>query len=205
MQDELIKPQNLALSREQLAMLMPYLVVAGGAMITLLLGVTKNANNKLAAMVMSLVTVLAGIYSVTLVWGEPPMTLFNGMLAADYYAGLLNAVLLGATGLVILTSYSYLEKEGIHYAEYYSLMLFSCLGMMLLASSLDLIVLFVSLEVMSIGVYVLVGFRRTDVKSNEAALKYFVLGSAASAILLFGIALLYGATGTMNVAELAAR
>ncbi|MBI3556437.1 MAG: hypothetical protein HY074_09260 [Deltaproteobacteria bacterium] len=204
MQDELIKPQNLTLSREQFAMLLPYLMVAVGAMFTLLAGVTRQANNKCAAAGVSLVTVVAGIYAVAAIWGEPSITLFNGMLAADYFAGLFNALLLGATGLVILASYSYLEKEGIHYAEYYSLILFSCLGMMLLASSLDLIVLFVSLEVMSIGVYVLVGFRRTDVKSNEAALKYFILGSAASAILLFGIALLYGATGTMNITELAA-
>lgn len=200
--DELIKPQNLTISREQLAMLMPYLVLSFGAMATLIAGVMGSANNKLAAAALSLLTVLGGLYSVIAIWGEPSMTLFNGMLAADYYSGLFNIVLLVATGLVILSSYPYLEKEGIHYAEYYSLALFSCLGMMLLSSSLDLIVLFVALEIMSIAVYVLVGFRRFDVKSNEAALKYFVLGSAASAILLFGIALIYGATGTMNVTEL---
>lgn len=200
--DELIKPQNLSLSREQLAMLMPYLVVAIGAMATLLAGVINGFNNKSAAMGVALVTVVAAIYSVTMIWGEPGIVLFNGMLAADFYSSLFNVVLLGATGLIILVSYPYLEKEGIHHAEYYSLSLFSCLGMMLLASALDLIVLFVALEVMSIGVYVLVGFRRTDVRSNEAALKYFVLGSAASAILLFGVALVYGASGTMNIVEL---
>lgn len=202
--DELIKPQNLTLSREQLAMLMPYLVIAIGAMATLLAGVFRGFNNKAAAAGVSLLTVAAGLYAVAAIWGEPSITLFNGMLAADYYASLMNLVLIATTGLVILGSYPYLEKEGIHFAEYYSLALFSCLGMMLLASALDLIVLFVALEVMSIGVYVLVGFRRTDVKSNEAALKYFVLGSAASALLLFGIAMIYGASGSMNIAEIGA-
>src|SRR4051812_10808742 len=171
MQDELINPQNLTLSREQLAMLLPYLVVAVGAMVALIAGVLRSANNKQAAAGLGVLTIVAALYAVTTTWGEPTLTLFNGMLAADYFSGLVNVVLLGATGLVILSSYSYLEKEGIHYPEYYSLLLFSCLGMMLLAASLDLIVSFVALEVMSIGVYVLVGFRRTDVKSNEAALK----------------------------------
>ncbi|MEW6056568.1 MAG: NADH-quinone oxidoreductase subunit N [Bdellovibrionota bacterium] len=200
--DQLIKPQNLTLSREQLAMMMPYLILAVGAMATLLVGVMKSVRSNLVVAGLSLITVAAAILSVVSVWGEPSMTLFNGMLAADAYSNLFNVLLLGTTGLVLLSSYSYLEKEGIHYAEYYSLGLFSCLGMMLLASSLDLVVLFIALETMSIGVYVLVGFRRADVRSNEAALKYFVLGSAASAIMLFGIALMYGATGTMNIHQI---
>jgi NADH-quinone oxidoreductase subunit N len=201
--DELIKPQNLALSREQLSMLMPYLVVAVGAMVTLLAGVMKTFKGKLPVAGLSLITVLAGLYATASVWNEPSMTLFNGMLAADYYSSLFNVVLLAATGLVILSSYPYLEREGIHHSEYYALALFSCLGMMLLASALDLVTLFIALETMSIGVYVLVGFRRTDVKSNEAALKYFILGSAASAVMLFGVALVYGASGTMNINQLA--
>jgi NADH-quinone oxidoreductase subunit N len=200
---DLIKPQNLSLSPEQLAMLLPYLVVAVGSMLALLAAVMHGFSTKVAAACVALLTVVGGLFAVSGVWGEPAMTLLNGMLAADYYASLFNALILAATGLVILSSYSYLEKEGLHYAEYYSLLLFSALGMMLLASALDLVVLFIALEVMSIGVYVLVGFRRTDVRSNEAALKYFVLGGAASAILLFGVALLYGATGTMNITELA--
>lgn len=204
MDQQLIKPQNLSLSREQLMLLMPYLVMAVGAMLSLLVGVfSHQAKRNLAVAGMAVITVVAALFSVTHIWGEPGTTLFNNMLAADYYSSLFNVVLLSATGLVILGSYSYLEKEGIHYNEYYSLALFSCIGMMMLASALDLVVLFVALETMSIGVYVMVGFRRTDVRSNEAALKYFVLGSAASAIMLFGIALLYGATATMNINAMA--
>lgn len=202
--DQLIKPQNLSLSAEQLAMLLPYLIVAFGAMATLLVGVSgKKENRSIAAAGLSIITILVAVCSVARVWGEPSVVMFNNMLAADYYANLFNVLLLGATGLVLLSSFAYLEKEGINYGEYYSLALFSCLGMMLLASSLDLVVLFIALETMSIGVYVMVGFRRFDVKSNEAAMKYFVLGSAASAIMLFGTALLYGSTGTMNIVQIA--
>ncbi len=208
---ELIKPQNLALSTEQLAMLMPYLIVAAGAMLTLLAGVIRGSSDpeinrrkrNLAAVLVGIATVVAGLLHTAKIWGEPGVVLFNGMLAADYYTGLMNAVFPAATPLVMLSSYSYLEKERIHHAEYYSLALFSCLGMMLMASALDLIVLFLALEMMSIGVYVMVGFRRSDVRSNEAAVKYFILGSAVSAILLYGVALLYGATGSMNIAQLA--
>ena len=78
-------------------------------------------------------------------------------------------------------------------------MFFSALGMMLMASALDLIVIFIALELMSLAVYTLVGFRRADRRSNEAAMKYFILGSAASAVLLYGSALLYGATGSTSI------
>jgi NADH-quinone oxidoreductase subunit N len=93
----------------------------------------------------------------------------------------------------------YLYREKLHNPEYYILVLFSTCGMMLMASATDLISIFIALELMSLAVYVLVGFRRNDRKSNEAAMKYFILGSAASAILLYGSALVYGATGTLTI------
>jgi NADH-quinone oxidoreductase subunit N len=92
-----------------------------------------------------------------------------------------------------------LDREQLQHPEYYVLVVFAALGMMLLTSSLDLVVLFISLELMSLAIYILVGFRRADRRSNEAAMKYFVLGSAASAVLLYGSALLYGATGATGL------
>jgi NADH-quinone oxidoreductase subunit N len=96
--------------------------------------------------------------------------------------------------------------------EYHSLLLFATCGMMLMASAGDLVIVFLGLEVLSIATYVLAGFRRTDTRSNESSLKYFILGSFASAFLLYGIALVYGATatgpdspGTTNIAAIAAR
>ncbi len=208
--NDLIKPQNLSMSAEQMTMFMPFIIMALGAMMALLAGVlhfsTNLAENQrkrnVASLGISVITLLTTLFCINRVWGEPNMVLFNNMLSIDYFTNLFNVVFVGATLLVSIVSYSYLDKEGIHHSEYYPLLLFSCLGMMLLASALDLMVLFLALETMSIGVYVLVGFRRADIKSNEAAIKYFVLGSAVSAILLMGIAMVYGATASMNISEI---
>jgi len=209
--NELIKVENLNFSAQTIQLLMPYLTVCIGGMIALLAGVLKFSKNpienrkkqNISAFGVSVITSIFAIYYVLRLWGETQSTLFNGMMAADYYSNLFNLILLIATSLVLLSSWSYLEKEEINYAEYYSLVLFACLGMMFLASALDLVVLFVALEIMSIAVYVLVGFRRTDIRSNEAAIKYFILGGGISAVLLYGVALTYGATGTMNLKVLA--
>ncbi|HRK01718.1 MAG TPA: NADH-quinone oxidoreductase subunit N [Oligoflexia bacterium] len=203
--EEFIKPQNLSLSPQQLSVLMPYLVVMTGGLITLLLGVFRKAvNMTVPVAAFSVLTMVLAAYSLFLVWGEPTVSLFNDMMVVDNFSNLFNLIFIVATGLVIVGSNQYLVREGIEHFEYYSLMLFSCLGMMFMASAKDLIVLFIALEIMSIAVYVLVGFKRADTRSNEAALKYFILGGLASAILLYGVALLYGATGSMNIQALAA-
>jgi NADH-quinone oxidoreductase subunit N len=168
----------------------------------LLFGVSRRFADQLMTKAITLGTTIAALAAMVYIWGEPTTKLFNGMLAADQFSNLFNGIFLVVTGLVALTSFSYLKRQDIEHPEYYSLLLFACMGMMLLASALDLIVMFVALEIMSIAVYVLVGFKRVDVKSNEAALKYFILGSAASAVFLYGVALLYGATGTMNITQL---
>ena len=142
--EELIKPQNLTLSREQMAMLMPYLLLSLGGILTIIASVLHSSKTNLYAASITVITLLAALWSVTNIWGEPTQVLFNGMLSADYFSSLFNVVLMIATLLVVLSSYPYLEREGIHHAEYYSLTLFSCLGMMLLSSSLDLVVLFIS-------------------------------------------------------------
>ncbi|MEK7690076.1 MAG: NADH-quinone oxidoreductase subunit N, partial [Bdellovibrionota bacterium] len=117
-------------------------------------------------------------------------------------ASLFGIVFLFSGLITTLASTAYLDRENLQYPEYYVLTLFATVGMMLMASSLDLIAIFISLEIMSLAVYVLVGFRRVDRRSNEAALKYFILGSVASAVLLYGTALLYGATQTTNLREI---
>src|SRR6185295_11623632 len=96
-----------------------------------------------------------------------------------------NIVYLSSALLTGIASLKYLDDEKLQHPEYYILLLFSAIGMMLMSSSLDLIVLFIALELMSLSVYVLVGFRRADRRSNEAAMKYFIMGSAASAIMLY--------------------
>ena len=199
---ELIKVENLTLSSEQWAALLPYLVVATGGMLTVLVSVVRSAQSATLAMVTAIATALIAIVVNCGLFGEASQSMFNNMMVVDSFSVTFNVLFLGITALVALASKAYLEREKIHYGEYYGLLIFACLGMMFLAAAQEFVTLFVSLEIMSIAVYVLVGFRRVDLRSNEAALKYFILGSAASALMLFGMGLVYGATGTMQLSAI---
>jgi NADH-quinone oxidoreductase subunit N len=106
--------------------------------------------------------------------------------------------------IAVMLSWDYIKRTRINQAEYYALLLSATLGMVIMAASNDLITIFLGLELMSLALYVLVGFRRGQLESNEAALKYFLLGAFASGFLLYGIALLYGATGTTGLDPMAA-
>jgi NADH-quinone oxidoreductase subunit N len=108
------------------------------------------------------------------------------------------------TALVILISPKYLEEEGIERGEYFVLLLFALAGMMIMASAINLVSIYLGLELMALSVYVLAGFMRHDSRSNEAALKYVILGAVSSAIFLYGVSLIYGLTGTTQLGELAA-
>ena len=129
----------------------------------------------------------------------------NPMLQMDRLAHFCIALVSVATLLSVLLSKSYLEVLGINHGEYYALLLLATSGMFLLVGASDMIMLFLALEIMSIPTYVLAGFDRRRVRSNEAALKYFLVGSFASAILLYGMALLYGATGHTDFVGISCR
>ncbi|VAX26168.1 NADH-ubiquinone oxidoreductase chain N [hydrothermal vent metagenome] len=124
---------------------------------------------------------------------------FSGLYAVDNFSTFFKLVMLLATGLTILISNKYNQTEGIDNGEYYALLLFTTVGMFFMASGKDLITIFIGLEVMSISLYVLVGYTRSRRISNEASLKYFILGSLSSGIMLYGMALVYGATGTTKL------
>ena len=124
---------------------------------------------------------------------------FNGMWVVDNYCRFFKLIFLLGTGLTILISIKYLENEGMQHGEYFALILFATLGMMIMASGAELITIFLGIELMSISLYVLAGYTRTRMISNEAALKYFLLGSFATGFLLYGIALIYGSTGTTDI------
>ncbi len=125
---------------------------------------------------------------------------FNGMVFVGKFPAFFEIVFVISSILSVLLSRPYLEREGIHFGEYYTLMIFATVGMMLMASARDLMVLFIGLELMSISLYVLAGFVRRDAKSNEASLKYFLLGAFATGFFLYGISLVYGVSGTTNLA-----
>src|SRR5260221_563505 len=121
------------------------------------------------------------------------------MIAVDDFRFVTNGLFLGDESLTVLFSFDYLEREQLLAPEYYLLIVFATLGMMLMGGGKDLMVIFLGLELMSVSVYVLAGANRRSPRSAEAALKYFLLGAFASAFLLYGIALIYGATATTNL------
>jgi NADH-quinone oxidoreductase subunit N len=128
-----------------------------------------------------------------------PGPAYSDLMRVDAFSIFVHVIVIGASALVILGSMQYLEDEGLQRGEYYALVLFATAGMGILAGANELVTAFVGLEMSSISSYVLAGFRRRAMQSNEASLKYFILGSFATAFLLYGIAMTYGATGTTRI------
>jgi NADH-quinone oxidoreductase subunit N len=138
-----------------------------------------------------------------LLWGQSTSTL-AGAFAVDDYAVFFDLLFCIAGSLSILMAVDFLATTPIPGGEYFSLVLFAIAGMMTMAGATDLVVIFLGLEVMSISVYILAGSRREEIRSNEAALKYFLLGAFASGFLLFGIALVYGVAGSTRLEAITA-
>jgi NADH-quinone oxidoreductase subunit N len=133
-----------------------------------------------------------------------PYQAMSGMVAVDGFAVFARTVILAATALGLLVSQGYLRREHVEGPEYHALLLLSASGMLLMTSANDLIVVFLALEILSIALYVLAAFDRDRLESGEAGLKYFVLGALSSAVLLYGVAMVYGATGTTSLTGIAA-
>lgn len=149
-------------------------------------------------------TVLSCVTALAMTLGEHPATAFGGMYVADGYATVFKSICLGAVILVSLMSETFCQVINLKQGEYYSLMMFSLVGMMLMASAGDLMVLYLGLELMALPIYALVGLHQGDGRASEAAIKYFLMGGFASAMLLYGFSLFYGLTGTTNIAQIGA-
>jgi NADH-quinone oxidoreductase subunit N len=132
-----------------------------------------------------------------------PVDGFYGMVRIDGFAFLFRSIFLIAAALAVAISTRYLDIEGEQHGEYYALVLFATVGMMFLACGYDLISLYIGLELMALTFYVLVAFTKREKRSNEAAMKYFLLGAFSSGILLYGMSLLYGVAGSTNLGEIA--
>ena len=130
---------------------------------------------------------------------------FMGSMVVDHFAIYFWYLFLAGAAISILVSVRYLEIEHEHHGEFYSLLLFSVVGMMVMASGFDVVLIFIGLELMAISTYVLVGFLRTDRRSNEAALKYLLLGAFSSGIFAYGLSLFYGLTGSTNLSAIQQR
>ena len=138
-------------------------------------------------------------------FGQPAYFGFDGSFAFDSFAIVAKLIIVLATAIVVLLSVKYLEIEEANLGEYYALLLFAAVGMMFMVSGADLIVLFIALEVMALCEYVLTGFLRGSRRSNEAAVKFFLLGAFSSGLLLYGMSLLYGIGGSTKLSIIAER
>src|ERR1700752_295977 len=141
---------------------------------------------------------IAALFTIRLAVIDPGLA-YSGLIRADAVSVFVHVVVIGAAAIAILGSLTYLDQEGIQRGEYYALVLFATAGMGILAGANELITAFIGLEMSSISSYILAGFRRRAVQSNEASLKYFMLGSFATAFFLYGSAMTYGATGTTRI------
>ena len=205
------------------ALIAPEVIICLAAVLVMLVDAFVRPTQRWITGTISLVGIVAGAASTIWLWstGTGTADAFNGMIVLDELRLGFTLIFLLVSGLTLLISTVWVEGENLPAGEFHSLLLFATVGMMLMASGNDLVIVFLGLEILSIATYVMAGFRRTDVRSNESSLKYFILGSFSSAFLLYGIALIYGATsiaepgpggavsrvvaGTTNIAEIATR
>jgi NADH-quinone oxidoreductase subunit N len=178
--------------------LAPEIILGGVIVVLLLVDLFVEEDRKWALSSIAGIGVLAAFVPIlTLALSdEPARVMFNGAYVVDDFALVVKALFLLATYIVILMSTNYVEEGDYHHGEYYFLLLTSVLGMVMIASSRDLVSIFVALEFLSIPAYMLAAWRKRDLKSNEAGMKYFLLGVFASAVMLYGMSLLYGVSGT---------
>jgi NADH-quinone oxidoreductase subunit N len=182
-----------------LLIIAPEIVVLITALLVMMLDLILGRVHKGRLAWLSLVGVLAAAGLSYYIWdGSDPV--LQDMLAADGYALFLNLVILTVAALAILFSVEYTDRTGLAQGEYYTLLLLSTTGMMLMAAAVNLMTIFLALEILSVALYVLVGLNRAEPRSAEAAFKYFLLGAFASGFLLYGMALIYGQSGTTSLA-----
>ena len=178
--------------------ILPMLIVVLTAMVVLMVDLVLPRDRKSGCVALSLVGLALAGGSCVYLWGKN-LTAFNGTVIADDFALMFQFILVVVAALSVMLSAEYVQQKGINYGEYYALLLFSTSGAMLMATSRELITIFIGLEVLSIALYVLSGFARTEARSEESAMKYFLLGSFSSGFFLYGIALVYGGTGTTRL------
>lgn len=169
------------------------------AILILYLGLYKAHK---ALLPVSLLGLLGALIFEGLLWNKIPEAQFSGMVLFDRFSILFSIVCIVLTALILVLSKEFFESLKIHVAEYYALVIFSLIGAISITSYHNFAMLFIGIEIMSVAVYILSGIRKQDVYSNEAALKYFIMGAFSTGFLLFGIALMYGATGSFDLSVL---
>ena len=196
-------PANFGASATDLIRFLPEIIltVMGTALMVLDPVLHKRASYAFGHLsILALAAAIGGaVYAQT-----NPGTAFGGMLMVDGFATYFRVLVMVVGILTILPSYGFLARQQAETSEYHALLLFSIAGQCMMAAANDLIIVFIGLEISSISSYVLAGYLRDDKRSNEAALKYFLLGSFATAFFLYGVAITYGTVGTVNLTAIRA-
>ncbi|MGC2172595.1 MAG: NADH-quinone oxidoreductase subunit N [Candidatus Sulfotelmatobacter sp.] len=179
--------------------ILPEIVLSVFGMIVMLLEplLDERTGQKVLGLI-ALLGTLAGI-GATWVMAESPGLAFWNTVRVDRFSVFFHVLVIAIAAVVILSSYEYMAMQRIRAGEYYALILFGVVGMALMSSAVELVLIFIALEISSISSYVLAGFRRHEAASAESSLKYFLLGSFATAFFLYGVALMFGATGSTNI------
>jgi len=180
----------------------PEVIVAFIGLSVLAIDIFSKRERKTLLSVIALIGLSAALLTMVYYFQEDKIA-FSGMVAADPYAQFFKMIFILAAAFTILMSPRYLRLFNINVAEYFELILFATLGMMVMVAANDLVAIYIGLELMAISIYLMAGFQKDNPRSGEASIKYFLLGAFASAILLYGMSFLYGITGTTNLQEIA--
>ena len=181
--------------------ILPELILSGTLLLVLLADAFLRPRRKWLAMPLAFVGVLAALIAVLTLVGDERST-FDGMFVVDDFAVLFKTFFLSVALIVLMVSFRYFRDGRFHQGEYYFLPLTSFLGAMLMPSSRDLLMLFISLELVSAPGFLIAAFRKSDPRSNEAGIKFFLIGVLSTAVMLYGMSLIYGVTGSLNLSEI---
>ncbi|MFA6179568.1 MAG: proton-conducting transporter membrane subunit, partial [Candidatus Methylopumilus sp.] len=183
---------------------MPEILVLCMAMFILLLDLFLKPGNRIIIYILAQTTLLGAAYLTISSHAPSVGYAFNGMFVDDALADVLKLMIYLSASIMLVYTRSYITLRGMFRGEFYALVLFAILGMMIMVSGQHFLTLYMGLELLSLCLYALVALDRDNARATEAAMKYFVLGALASGMLLYGMSMLYGATGSLNISEVAA-
>lgn len=191
-------PQTIPQSVDYIRILPELVLSAFGILVMVLDPLVDEEKSQKTLGLIALIGTVAGI-AATWYMEEFPGLAFSNMVRVDNFSVFFHFLVIAIAAVVILSSFEYMAVQKIRAGEYYALILFGVVGMALMSSAVELVLIFIALEISSIATYILTGFRRREASSSEASLKYFLLGSFATAFFLYGVALMFGATGSTNI------
>jgi NADH-quinone oxidoreductase subunit N len=199
----ILNPQAIPLAVDYLRILPEIVLSLFGMVIMVLDSLVDEEKSQKILGAIGLLGTLAALVS-TWVMSQSPGFAFSNMVRVDGFSVFFHVLVIAIAVVLILTSYEYMAVQRIRAGEYYGLILLGLVGMCLMSSAVELVLIFIALEISSISTYILAGFRRRSATSSESSLKYFLLGSFATAFFLYGVAMIFGATGSTNIEDISA-